>query len=52
MDRENLCWLRLGGIDTQPAGPGAASIPPAEVEFAGRSRSLPGLPHGYNAHCL
>ncbi len=44
--------LRLGDRYTQPAGPGAASIPPAAVEFAGRSRSLPGLPHGYRARCL
>lgn len=47
-----LVLAEAGGIDTQPAGPGAASIPPAVVEFAGRSRSLPGLPHGYRARCL
>lgn len=39
------------GINPQPAGPGPPPSPPpprAEMEFAGRSRSLPGLPHRHS----
>ena len=39
-----------GSIHSQQAPGQPPSLPPpAEVEFAGRSRSLPGLPHRYSA---
>lgn len=47
MDWEKLRWLRLGDRYTT-CRPQRSLRPPAEMEFAGRSRSLPGLPYRYS----